>query len=169
MLSCWACFNGLIVVGLLFAAGNGIKTDTKGLIEQIYDHKSHVSVRKADNTLNDGEFRYVVQRAQKVVEEKLRYVIGFCMSAIGTFCLLWWESNPPKQMCQRRLELLLAIIMWMIVAKVLKYIFTEIKMWKIVKSIKKDADILFSEGDFSIVCDSENEAEETENNENSKS
>ena len=57
----------------------------------------------------------------------------------------------------------------MIVAKVLKYIFTEIKMWKIVKSIKKDADILFSEGDFSIVCDSENEAEETENNENSKS
>ena len=29
MLSCWACFNGLIVVGLLFAAGNGIKTDTR--------------------------------------------------------------------------------------------------------------------------------------------
>lgn len=40
MLSLWACFNGLSVAGLLFAAINGIKTDNKDLRLEICDYES---------------------------------------------------------------------------------------------------------------------------------
>ena len=151
MLSYWATFNGLIIDGLAFAALTGIRTGNKELVEKIYDGKLHMArFSSSDEDLEAEEKQYVRDRINTILTEKMHYIIGFAMSAIGTFGSIWVESDMPITKCQKRLELLIAMIMWWVVAYALKYIFVKLKMWEIKKDIKNGKISIFAPND--IVC-----------------
>lgn len=146
-MSFWAIFNGLIVVGLAFAALPGIKSGKKTILAQVYDGKQHmVSVIKNDKgefQPTDEENKYITERVKIIIKEKLHYIIGFAMSAIGTFGTLWTGNNDmPLIICERRQKLLLSIIMWLIVAYFLSWILEKYLFKTITKNYSLEKDIL---------------------------
>lgn len=149
MLSYWAVFNGLIIVGMAFAAITGIRMGNKELVEKIYDGKLHLpNVKDVNENLSDSEEEYVTERINVIITEKLHYIIGFAMSAIGTWGSVWFDADMPMQNCQKKLELLISIIMWWVVARILKYIFLKFKIWSIKKDIKSGKISMFKSGDI---------------------
>lgn len=148
MLSNWAVFNGLIIVGMAFAAINGIRMGNQELADKIYDGKLHMPyINCLDGKLSDSEEEYVLEKINVIITEKLHYIIGFAMSAIGTWGCVWFDAYMPIQKCQKKLELLISIIMWWIVARILKGIFLKIKIWSIKRDIKSGKVEIFKNGD----------------------
>nr|DAN92153.1 MAG TPA: hypothetical protein [Caudoviricetes sp.] len=151
MLSLWACFNGLSVAGLLFAAINGIKTDNKDLIKQVYGGNQHIAVWEEEDTLSDEEKEYVKGRVKDIMDEKMHYIIGFLMSAVGAIGVLCGNYNPPAGMACQRGEIIVSIIIWFLVAYGLKYVTMKVKVKKIITEIEKNPELLVSVGDVKMV------------------
>lgn len=153
-MSFWATFNGLIVVGLAFAALPGIKSGKKTILAQVYDGKQHmVLVTKNDKgefQPTDEEKKYIDERVKIIIKEKLHYIIGFAMSAIGTFGTVWIGNNDmPLAVCERRLELLLLIIIWLVAANFLSWVLEKYLFKTITKNYSLENDILVN-GDFFV-------------------
>lgn len=151
MLLLWACFNGLSVAGLLFAAINGIKTDNKNLIKQVYGGNQHIAVWREEDILSDKEKEYVKGRIKDIMDEKMHYIIGFLMSAIGAIGVLCGSYNPPASIAYQRGEIIVSIIIWFLVAYGLKYVIMKVKVKKIIAEIEKNPELLVNAGDIKMV------------------
>ena len=134
-MSFWAVMNGLIFVGLLFAAIPGIKTDNESMARNIYGDSLHKVLVDENNNLTNEEQRYIKRRLKEIAEDKIHYIFGFLMSAFGTFVLTWWDISEPMNICQRRLEFLISTIIWFLVAYIFKAVFIEWKTNSIIKGI----------------------------------
>lgn len=135
MESLWASLNGLIFVGLLFAALPCIRMGNKTLAKQIYGNSIRFPKIGENEELTTEEKAYIKVRLKEILEDKVHYVTGFAMSAVGTFGTLWCDVKIPNTECERKLQLLLYTFFWIIVAFILKGIVMKYKEKKIIKGI----------------------------------
>ncbi len=165
MFSYWAIFNGLLVVGLAFAAYPGVKSGKKTILAQVYDGTQHIASATKNNKgeiqPTDEEKEYINERIEIIIKEKLHYIIGFVMSAVGTLGSVW-INDTSLSICEKRLELVLAIMMWWMVALVLRY-FLERHLFKTITDNYNYEKEVLSNGDIFIQDDEVNM-----NNENKK-